>query len=551
MIIFVQFDSSTAGAPAGFFTAVNAAVEYWERALINPLQVTITFGYGMVDGQPIDSGALAESESFGNTLTYSQVKAALSSHATSASDLSSVSHLPSADPTGGAGYFVTIAEEEALGLHATGNTQVGFAGLSTAFAFSFDPLNRAVSGKFDAIGAMEHEISEVLGRIAGGGVQLSGVAQFSPLDLFRYVSAGTLATDPNATNTYFSIDGGTTHLLPFNDATSGNDAGDWSVSGDAFGFGAAGSAGLVSPTDLMVMDALGYTLAPDPNARNDFNSDGVSSFLIQNTNGGIAFGEVANGQAAYTFPTALDSSWSFKAHGDFLGTGGTQFLIENTNGTVDVGQLFNHQASYTQISGLDSSWKIVGAGDFLGLADGDQYLLFNTSGLVAVGNAESGQAVYSYVANLPAGWSFVGAGDFFGDGKSDFMIQTTAAAGTVAIGEVANGGVTFTFPTALDSSWKFVGTGDFLNDGKDQFMIQNTGGLVAIGEVSGGHANFIFPTQLASQWKFVGDGDYLANGHDQFLIESSTSGAVFVGDYTGGQVHYTQISTLPSTWLFH
>ena len=550
MIIFVQFDSSTAGAPAGFFTAVNAAVEYWERAIIDPLQVTITFGYNQVDGQTIGGGALAESESLGISPNYASLKAALFSHATSANDLTSVSNLPSTDPTGGAGFFVSLAEAEALGLFSTANTNVGFAGLSSAFPFTFDPLNRSVSGEYDAIGAMEHEISEVLGRIAGSG-QMQGmppVAQFSPLDLFRYVSAGNLATTPEAAS--FSIDGGAHLLLPFNDPTSGNDAGDWSIGGDAFGFGAQGSAGLVSLTDLIVMDVLGYKLAPDPNARNDFNSDGVSSFLIQNASGLVAVGEVANGQAAYTFPTGLDSSWAFKAHGDFLGTGGTQFMIENTNGTVDVGQLVNHQPIYSVVSGLDPSWKIVGAGDFLGLADGDQFLLLNTSGLVAVGNAESGTAVYSYVANIPAGWNVMGTGDFFGDGRTDFILQNVAG-GAVAIGEVLNGATTFTFPFATDTSWKVVGAGRFFNDGKDQFMLENTSGLVAIGEMSGGHANFIFPTALDSQWKFVGDGDYLANGHDQFLIESSTTGAVFVGDYTGGQVHYTQISSLPSTWLFH
>src|SRR5580698_3532860 len=115
MIINVVFDSSTTGAPAGFFTAVNAAVEYWEREIINPITVTIQFGYNEVNGQAIGSNALAESESQGTNFSYSQVKAGLTSAATTANDVTSVSHLPTTDPTGGAGYFVPIAEAEVLG----------------------------------------------------------------------------------------------------------------------------------------------------------------------------------------------------------------------------------------------------------------------------------------------------------------------------------------------------------------------------------------------------------------------------------------------------
>ena len=55
---------------------------------------------------------------------------------------------------------------------------------------------------------------------------------------------------------------------------------------------------------------------------------------------------------------------------------------------------------------------------------------------------------------------------------------------------------------------------------------------------------------LGPEWTFVGAGDYLGEGHAQFLIENS-AGAVVVGDYTGGVIHYTQVSALGSEWLFH
>ena len=176
---------------------------------------------------------------------------------------------------------------------------------------------------------------------------------------------------------------------------------------------------------------------------------------------------------------------------------------------------------------------------------------------MGIGELNNGHVAFTFPTALSTSqWSIVGTGDFLGDGKSDILIENIGSnAGLVGIGEVSNGQVAFTFPTAVTlSQWKFVGTGDFLGDGKDQFLIENIGsnaGLLGIGEVTGGQVAFTFPTTLASQWTIVGTGDYLAEGHDQFLIEN-TSGAIDIGDYTGGQVHLTQVSTIQaSQWMFH
>jgi hypothetical protein len=39
-------------------------------------------------------------------------------------------------------------------------------------------------------------------------------------------------------------------------------------------------------------------------------------------------------------------------------------------------------------------------------------------------------------------------------------------------------------------------------------------------------------------------------GHDQFLIEN-TSGAVDIGDWSGGRLHLTSIAIINSAWMFH
>jgi hypothetical protein len=72
-----------------------------------------------------------------------------------------------------------------------------------------------------------------------------------------------------------------------------------------------------------------------------------------------------------------------------------------------------------------------------------------------------------------------------------------------------------------------------------------------VGEVGANNqASFTQVAALGPEWKFVGAGDYFGEGHDQFLIENS-GGAIVVGDYFAGQIHYTQVSGLPSDWLFH
>ena len=60
--------------------------------------------------------------------------------------------------------------------------------LGTDFTWNFDPNNRGAANGYDAIGAIEHEISEGgFGRVGGLGYQNHA---WGPMDLFRYSSPG-------------------------------------------------------------------------------------------------------------------------------------------------------------------------------------------------------------------------------------------------------------------------------------------------------------------------------------------------------------------------
>jgi hypothetical protein len=89
MDIVAEYDSSVAGAPAGYKIAVQAAIDYLDQVITNPVTVTIMFSYGEIDGQTMSTGALGESSTNGYIEPFSQVvswlTAAASSQAANAS----------------------------------------------------------------------------------------------------------------------------------------------------------------------------------------------------------------------------------------------------------------------------------------------------------------------------------------------------------------------------------------------------------------------------------------------------------------------------------
>jgi WD40 repeat protein len=279
--INISYDASIANAPAGFKTAVQAAVEYLESVITTPITVNIAFGYGEVDGQAIDADALGESLGIGSNYGYSQVVAALTAAATSPDDFASIAALPLTDPTNASPFLVTNAEAKALGLYEGGTDAIdGYVGLSAAAPFTFDPANRAVSNGYDAIGTLEHEITEVLGRVAYAGESLPGGAhQYAPLDLFRYLQSGELATTSSTAS--FSIDGQLL-LKQFDNGQGDGDPGDWettygiapvALTKDAFdGLAIPGVADVVTAVDLRVIDVLGYSIAGEAPSRGDLSA---------------------------------------------------------------------------------------------------------------------------------------------------------------------------------------------------------------------------------------------------------------------------------------
>ena len=157
MNINLIYDSSTTNAPAGFAAAMNYVVTFFDTVS----ETAASPGY-----------------------TYSQMKNALTANtAQSATDLTALANLPASDPTSGGLFFIGPADAKALGLISGGSMGIdGWIGFDNApNTFTFDPNNRAMPGLYDFIGVAFHEVSRIMGRVAG----LNMFGGYSVLDLFR------------------------------------------------------------------------------------------------------------------------------------------------------------------------------------------------------------------------------------------------------------------------------------------------------------------------------------------------------------------------------
>jgi hypothetical protein len=266
LIFNLTFDATTVGAPAGFFTAFNDAVQTVSSLYNDPITINLVVGWGKIDGNNLSPGNLGQSlTNQQGFYSYNQMKTALTNDSTSSADAIAVANLPASDPTGGAHFVMSNAEAKALGLLAGNAPGIdGWVGFDSTASYTFDPNNRAVAGEFDFIGLAEHEITEVMGRY-GLGQNGAASGRYSPLDLFRYTSPGVLDLTPE-NGAYFSIDGGQTAINTFN-GTGGGDLSDWSgATLDSFNHSLTIGKELdISPGDITEMDVIGYNLAtPEP-----------------------------------------------------------------------------------------------------------------------------------------------------------------------------------------------------------------------------------------------------------------------------------------------
>lgn len=573
------------GVTDAYRTAVLAAENELQSHISNSITISVSFGF-----QSLSGNAIAKNN-FGNVVnvSYSTLRTALINHATTPDDIAAVNSLPTSDPSNGHTWLIAGGLARQLGLPGASNaaTDVQLV-LGSGVSWNFDPNNRtANSNAYDAIGAIEHEITEGgFGRVGGLGDQNS---TWGPLDLFRYSSAGNrdYTDGRDGLAAFFSIDG--THLLTqfHNSAPAPSktfddqDPGDWDVGDDSFGFGIRGHIGTLTQTDLRVLDILGWS----PNVPDDYRN------ALTDTShplGSIA----ANSASSGTLEQAGDRDWFqtslvaghhyvIREQGSAFGHGSLDdpyLRFHDSAGNLlasndDVNTATGYTDSQISVTAAATGTYYVEAGAFndgsagtysvsVAITDietaydfgGDgksDVLLRNDAGVVASWDMNDGTLVRSNsFGTVPFSWRIMGTADFNGDGKADLLWQNTD--GTVVTWDM-NDTTTLNTRTvgALPSNWHIVGTGDFNGDYNADLLLRNDAGVVATWDLhDGAFVSSHYFGAVPFNWHMRGTADFNSDGHTDILWQND-AGDVVTWDMDNTTTQNTHdLGVVPANWHF-
>ena len=168
--------------------------------------------------------------------------------------------LSSTSPFNAGTLWLTAAQEKAIGLLPSNASGIdGYVGISDTAQFSDSAEAPPAQNQYYLIGVLEHEFTEVMGRISYLGEHVGGTNSYGIMDLFRFAAPGERQLSPGGP-AYFSIDGGNIRLDTWNTNASG-DLGDWATgtAADAFlAFSSAGQINSMTATDLSLMNVIGW-----------------------------------------------------------------------------------------------------------------------------------------------------------------------------------------------------------------------------------------------------------------------------------------------------
>ena len=301
LIIHATFDSSITWNPnaAAIEAMINRAISIYESLFSDPITIEILFRYATTgaDGTPLPAGRIAQSNYPYYTIPWNTAVDALRADARTSNDNLAIASLP------GSALTANVLPASANGRAVGGNTPPAmFANGTVGNGGPYDgiiTLNSAVpyqftrpttSGYFDAQRSTEHEIDEVMGLGSRLGNNLNDLR---PQDVFSWSSAGVRNLTSSGTR-YFSINGGSTNIVSFNQNPSG-DFGDWLSTGcpqahpyvqNAFGCTGQSSDVTSTSPEGVNLDAIGYDLASAAKAARasvtDFNGDSHPDYVLQN-----------------------------------------------------------------------------------------------------------------------------------------------------------------------------------------------------------------------------------------------------------------------------
>lgn len=534
LTINLEWDSNALAAPQSFRDGIQQAAGILEAAVYDPITVNIGVGYGEYD----NGSELLTSYSLGGVadsiqVSYSALRAALASNATSAGDAAAIDDLPAAVSLNGqTDFYISGGQAKALGaLSPTDPAVDGYIGFPASFTGA-----TLVQAGID-------EIVHAMGMLTGD----------FPLALVEYTSQGNhyLSENPSSTPAYFSLDGGVSDLANYDtnfDPTLFKDLPD-----DPLAVPATGVTTLTS-LDRSEIAAVGFDTSATPvlpvpqvtPSATAAGSDNVVDTVSQTVAADAAIPALSMITGASEGAGTPIVNYGFDDRGG--GSGGyfeiggvaepdNQWLyvldtqlsaLQYVGGSAPGSQQIDVDAfSYPETTGSQVTTLIADTTTSLlptevfwtDPATGDTgYWTFDTGGAFA-GFRDLAEGSTSYSA--------VGTGDFAGNGQTDVLWEDAASGDTGFWTLDGSGNVAgFDDLGSANTAYSVVGVGDFDAGGHDEVLWEDaangdTGYWTTSGGRVTGFNNF---GNANTSYSVVGTGDFDASGHDEVLWENAATG---------------------------